>query len=69
VSDLIITPAPATSWRVDVLCDCHLHTTTAYEGGDYQEACKRIGEMCLSITVDRVIVYRNGEWHRRIELK
>lgn len=56
-------------WRVEVMYDCHLHPVLEYDGSDYDEMCSCIGGLCLSMTVDRIIIYRNGEQHRRIELR
>jgi hypothetical protein len=65
----VIQPQHRHHWRVDVLCDCHLRTTIAYEGDDYDKMIQRVGEMVMSITVDRVLVYRDGEQYRRCEVR
>jgi hypothetical protein len=56
-------------WRVEVMYDCYLHPVLEYDGSSYDEMCACIGGLCLSMTVDRIIIYRNGEQHRRIELR
>lgn len=56
-------------WRVEVMYDGHLHPVIEYDGSDNDEMCMCIGEKCLSMYVDRIIIYRNNEQHRRIELR
>jgi hypothetical protein len=64
----VVPPERRHHWRVDVLHDCHLHPTVAYDGDDYTMMIQRVGEMVMSITVDKVRVYRDGELYRRCEL-
>lgn len=56
-------------WRVDVLYDCSLHTRVTYEGNDYQAMLATVGDMCLTVTVDKVFVWRDGEKYRHIEVR
>lgn len=43
--------------------------TRIHEGDDINKVYTRIGQMVLSLGVDQIIVYRNGEEYRRYELK
>lgn len=57
----------AHNWRVDALF-YGLPVITAYDGPDLHEACRRVGEMCLSLKIDKVFVYRDGAKYRHVEV-
>jgi len=57
------------AWKVTVLFDGSLVLKVDYEGKDFEEVEKRIGHLAMIQVIDRIIVYKNGEQHRRIELK
>lgn len=54
-------------WRVEVLCDCHMHRTEVYTGEDYDRMIVRTGQMCLSTVVDKIFVWRDREKYVHIE--
>lgn len=65
----IVPPERRHYWRVDALFDGHLYPTTAYEGDDYNMMIRRVGEMMMSSTAERVLVYRDGEEYRRCDVR
>jgi hypothetical protein len=69
VADERTSEASRHQWRVTALFDGFLRATEAYEGNDYRMMCLRVGEMCLSTTVDKVFVWRDGEKYRHIEVR
>jgi len=40
-----------------------------YEGRDFEEVEKLVGHLALIQVTDRIIVYKNGEQWRRIDLR
>ena len=56
-------------WQIDVACDCHGKIGTIYIGQDYRHMFKRLGEMCLSMNISKIVVYRDGEIYREIVVR
>jgi len=42
---------------------------TGYEGRDFGEVERQVGHLALIQVTDRIIVYKNGEQYRRIDLR
>jgi len=40
-----------------------------YEGCDFEEVEKQVGHLALIQVTDRILVYKNGEQYRRIDLR
>jgi hypothetical protein len=59
----------ACEWKVTVLFDGCLEAKTDHEGRDFEEVEKRVGHLALIQVTDRIIVYKNGEQYRRIDLR
>ncbi len=56
-------------YRVDALRDHSVRVVTEYTGHDQAAAMQIIGKLCMEVVVDRIVVYRNGDEYRRIELR
>ncbi len=56
-------------YRVDALRDCSVRVVTEYTGHSEASAMQIIGKLCMEVVVDRIVVYRNGDEYRRIELR
>jgi len=56
-------------WRVTALFDGYLEMKTDYEGKDFDEVEKRVGHLAMMQVTDRIIVYKNGEQYRRLDLR
>ena len=56
-------------WKVTVLFDGSHEMKTVCEGRDFEEVEKQVGHLALIQVTDRIIVYKNGEQWRRIDLR
>ena len=56
-------------WKVTVLFDGSHEMKVGYEGRDFEEVEKQVGHLALIQVTDRIIVYKNGEQYRRIDLR
>jgi len=56
-------------WRIVVDRGIGIADTTIYDGYEIDRVFIRIGQMALSLDIEQIVVYRNGEEYRRYELK
>lgn len=56
-------------WKVTALFDGSLEVKTGYEGRDFEEVEKQVGHLAMIDVTDRIIVYKNGEQYRRLDLR
>ncbi len=55
-------------WRIEVDRGSGLDTTI-YDGYEVDRVFIHLGQMVLSLGIEQIVVYRNGEEYRRYELK
>lgn len=55
-------------WRVDALRH-DPPRVTEYNGHDQAQASRIVGRLCMEEHIEGVVVYRNGDEYRRVEVK
>jgi hypothetical protein len=56
-------------WKVEALYDCSMNKAVEYEGDDRGKMVKCVGELCLTVTVDKIFIWRDNEKYRHIEMR